>query len=104
MRSLKIWMVMAMTFLVMGCASKPAEKEVVTEIKYIYVKVPDRLTKAVIPKKPIALTEYKALSIPEKEGYWTDRSIELMENIAQCNRNLEAIRRIQITPAPQGKK
>lgn len=104
MRSLKIWMVIAVAFLALGCASKPAEKEVVTEVKYIYVKVPERLTKAIVPKKPIALTEYKSFSIPEKEGYWADRSIELMENIAQCNRNLEAIRRIQATPAQQGKK
>lgn len=104
MRSLKIWIVMMVAFLAMGCASKPPQKEVVTEVKYIYVTVPDRLTKAIVPKKPIALSEYKALSIPEKEGYWSDRSIELMENIAQCNRNLEAIRRIQTTPVSQGKK
>ena len=104
MRSLKIWLTMVLTFLVLGCASKPPEKEVVTEVKYIYVTVPERLTKPIVPKKPIGFTEYKAFSIPEKEGYWADRSIELMENIAQCNRTLEAIRKIQGTPNTQNKK
>ncbi|MDD2819424.1 MAG: hypothetical protein PHN51_11610 [Candidatus Nanopelagicales bacterium] len=80
-----------------GCATTQPEQKVVYKTKTVYLAIPASFTEPIIPSKPRAPSEVKALSLPERELYLSTLVKDSWRDLDTCNKNLISIRKLQGT-------
>lgn len=88
----RLWVVFAILFLLVGCATAPTAKEVVVQETMTMVDIDQQYLNDCPATAPVDPLQYSAMGVDEREDALARLTISLYRDIQSCNLDKKSIR------------